>query len=183
MKLSRGEKITVVDSSGAEIDIMTSTGLLTADNITLNAGGIIDYSGGAYSKGYVETLNWSSGGVTPSTMTNYGISFISMTGTDPSTSPATVTLAAPLPGVEKTIVLDSTAAYANTIDIDLGAGVGQDGSTTNRFIGFSTLATQNQCVRLIGLSTSEWAVMGVNSTIGSYGAATGIRALTAARTS
>jgi len=133
--------------------------------------------------GYAETLSWSSGGLTPSTATAYGLTYISMTGTDPSTSPYTLTLAAPLPGIEKTIVLDSTAAYVNTIDIDLGTGVRVEGSSDNQYIAFSTLATMPQSIKLVGVSTSAWEVLSVNSTLLFYGAATGIRGTTAARTS
>lgn len=146
------------------------------------ADGTVYAKAGVVPLGYNETLSWSSGGVTPSTATAYGLTYISMTGTDPSTSPYTVSLAAPIAGVEKTIVLDSTAAWINTIDVDLGAGVGVDGSTTNRFISFSTLAAKPQSVTLVGVSTALWEVKNVNST-SVWGVASGIRSGTAARTS
>lgn len=134
----------------------------------------------------IETLTASSGGVTPSTMVANGISRIQVATGDPSTSPLLVYLAAPITGVEKTIMFETTAAYINTLDIDLGATVGVGhitGSTTARFIGFSTLATEFQAVTLIGLSTALWGVKTVDSTVGGFGSAAGIRSLTAARTS
>ena len=134
----------------------------------------------------VETLTASSGGVTPSTAVAYGITRISVAVGDPSTSPLLVTLAAPITGVEKTIIFETTAAYINTLDVDLGIGVGVGhvtGSTTARFIGFSTLATEFQAVTLIGLSTALWGIKSVDSTVGGFGSGAGIRSLTAARTS
>lgn len=166
-RLSFGENLEVVDSSGNVRTVVTSTG-------GIYKNGVPD--------GYTETLAWSSGGVSPSSMTGYGVSFISMTGTDPSTSPYTVTLGAPVPGVRKTIVLDSTAAYINTIDVDLSTNCGLVDST-NQFLAFSTLATGHQTIDLIGVTTALWAVVGVNSTVGTFNAATGIRSLNAARTS
>ena len=154
MKLSRGENITLVDAGGVESNDK-----------------------------YVEVINWSSAGLSVSTGTAYGVTYISMTGTDPSTSPYVLSLAAPIVGVEKTIMLDSTAAYINTIDIDLGAGVGVDGTTSNRFIAFSTLATVQQTVVLVGITTGLWGVKSVETTSGGFGVAAGIRAVTAARAS
>ena len=115
-------------------------------------------------------------------MVAFGISRISMTGGDPSTSPATVSLAAPIAGVEKTIILETTAAYINTIDVNLSTNVGISG-TSNQFIAFSTLATDWQTITLFGVTTAMWAVRSVNSTVGAWNAATGIRAVNAARTS
>jgi hypothetical protein len=135
---------------------------------------------------YVETLTASSGGVTPSTATAYGVTLINCAAGDLSTSPRLITLAAPITGVEKTIVFGSTAAYINTLDVDLGgdAGVAHiTGSTTARFIAFSSLATEYQTVTLVGLSTALWGVKSVDSTVGGFGVATGIRSATAARTS
>lgn len=159
MRLSQSEDIEVVDGSGRVKKVVTS------DNGS-----------------YFETVAWSSGGVSPSTITNHGVSFVNMTGTDPSTSVQTLTLARPAAGVRKTIVVDSTAAYINTISIDLTTDVTLTEST-NTFILFSTLATVPQVLELIGVSTSQWAVLGVNSTVGVYSVATGIRSATAAHTS
>jgi len=134
----------------------------------------------------IETLTASSGGVTPSTMTAYGIARVNVAVGDPSTSPLLASLAAPIAGVEKTIIFATTVAYVNTLDVDLGIGVGVahlTNTTDARFIGFSTLATEWQAVTLIGLSTALWGVKSVDSTVGGFGTAAGIRSLTAARTS
>lgn len=132
--------------------------------------------------GVIETLSASTGFVlTPSTMTAYGISVITPTSAIPTSGVGRAYLAAPMIGVEKTIILKSTAA-GWLMDIDLSTNVGLQG-TTGSFIGFSSLGTKYQAVSLIGLSTSEWAVKGVNSTVGGFDAATGIRQLTAVRTS
>lgn len=163
-----GNSTVFVKNNSTEFKVIGSTGDVWSNNAPIN---------------FLETISWSSGGVSPSTATAYGVTYISMTGADPSTSPYTISLGAPLPGVEKTIVLDSTAAYVNTIDIDLGATVRVDGSSDLRFIAFSTLATAPQSVKLVGLSATEWGVLSVNSTLGGWGLATGIRGTTIARTS
>lgn len=157
-----------VKSNNTEIKVIGSTGDVFVNALPL---------------GYIETISWSSEGLFPSTATNYGVTYISMTGTDPSSSPRVLSISAPTPGVEKVIILDSTAAYVNTVDIDFGAGVGLNGSTTNRFLAFSTIATQEQSVTLMGLSTSLWAIKCSNSTVGHHGNDLGIRSLAAARTS
>lgn len=157
-----------VKANSTEFKVINSTGALLVNTAPL---------------GYVETINWSSNGITPSTATNYGLTYIDMTGTDPSSSPRVLTLAAPIPGVEKTITLDSTAAYVNTVDIDLGAGVGCNGSTDHRYIYFSTLANIEQSVTLIGLTTALWTVKTANSTVGNFGTAGGVRVGTTPRTS
>jgi len=179
-------------SNSTEFKVIGTTGDVYAGavyfgNSTAAANLAIGADGTLYSKtaplSYAETLSWSSGGLTPSTATAYSLTHIAMTGTDPSTSPYLLSLAAPIAGIEKTIVLDSTAAYINTIDIDLGAGVRVDGSSDGRFIAFSTLATAPQSIKLVGVSTSAWEVLSVNSTLGGWGLATGIRGSTIARTS
>jgi hypothetical protein len=141
--------------------------------------------GSFYLRHKFETLTWSSSGLDVSTMGAYGIArIVTSTASDgPSTSPATVTLAAPIVGCEKTIIQETTAAYVNTIDIDLGANVRVQGTSDGRYIAFSSLAGDHQSITLIGLSTAKWGVKSVDSTLGGFGAATGIRATTAARTS
>lgn len=134
----------------------------------------------------VEILTASSGGLTPSSMIPYGVSWIQVSAGDLSTSPRLATLGAPITGVEKTIIFATTAAYINTLDVDLGIGVGVGhitGTSDARYIGFSTLATEYQTVNLIGLTTALWGVKSVDSTVGGFGTAAGIRSLTAARTS
>lgn len=139
-------------------------------------------NGQFYIRHQFETLTWSSSGLDVSTMTPYGICRIISTGGDPSTSPATVTLAAPVIGCEKTIIQETTAAYVNTIDIDLGANNRVQGTSDARFIAFSSLAGDHQSITLIGLTTAKWGVKSVDSTLGGFGVATGIRATTVART-
>jgi hypothetical protein len=157
-----------VKANSTEFKVINSTGSLLVNTAPL---------------GYVETISWSSNGITPSTATDYGLTYINMTGTDPSSSPYVLTLTAPIAGVEKTITLDSTAPYVNTIDIDLGAGVGVNGSTDHRYIYFSTLAHIEQSVTLIGVTTALWTVKSANSTVGGFGTAGGIRIGTTPRTS
>lgn len=139
--------------------------------------------GSFYLKHRPETLSWSSSGFDVSTMSPYGLTYISMGGTDPSTSPALAYLGAPKPGIEKTIVFGTTAAYINTVDVDLGSGVRVNGTSDGRFIAFSSLGEDYQSITLIGLTTALWGVKCVDSTLGGFGVATGIRATTAARTS
>jgi hypothetical protein len=191
MRLSYGESIAIVGSTGDEKEILTSTGGVSVDGVsaeTLAVSGASILTGPLTVQGandhFVETLQLSSGGVSPSSMTSYGLSVIDMTGTDPSTAVKLITLAPPIVGVKKNIVFNSTVAYANTIDIDLGAGVGVQGSTTNRYIYFSTLAANPQAINLVGITTALWSVLSVDSTIagGFFGAATGIRSGTAVRT-
>lgn len=139
-------------------------------------------NGRFYIRHQYEEIAWSSLGVTPSTMTRFGIANVKAGVGDPSTSPGLLYLAAPEIGCEKTIVVGSTAAYVNTIDVDLGAGVRVQGSSDGRFIAFSSLAGDYQSLTLVGLSTALWAVKAINSTA-LFNAATGIRATTVARTS
>lgn len=131
---------------------------------------------------YMESLAASTGFVlTPSSMTAYGVSVIAPSSAIPTSGVGRAYLAAPITGVEKTIILKSTAA-GWLMDIDLSTNVSLQG-TSGSFIGFSSLGSKYQSVSLIGLSTSEWAVKAVNSTVGGFDAATGIRQLTAVRTS
>lgn len=139
--------------------------------------------GSFYLRHKFETLTWSSSGLDVSTMNAYGIARIISTGGNPSTSPATITLAAPIVGCEKTIIQETTAAYVNTLDIDLGANVRVQGTSDGRYIAFSSLAEDHQSITLIGLTTAKWGVKSVDSTLGGFGMATGIRATTAARSS
>lgn len=144
---------------------------------------ILKTDGSFYLRHQVETLTWSSSGFDVSTMSPYGIARIISTGGDPSTSPVTVTLAAPVIGCEKTIFFETTAAYVNTVDIDLTSDVRVNGTSDAQYIAFSSLAGDCQSITLIGLTTAKWGVKNVDSTLGNFGVATGIRATTIARTS
>lgn len=135
----------------------------------------------SYMPEYFENiLATSSNVLTPTTMTAYGVSYIATTGVATS-GVGRAYLAAPIIGVEKTIILASTVA-GWILDVDLTTNVGV-GGTTGSFIGFSTLGTRYQAVTLVGVTTSMWAVKSINSTVGQFDAATGIRNLTAVRTS
>jgi hypothetical protein len=143
---------------------------------------IFGVTGDCYLRYVHEDVSWSSSGLDVSTAGNHGHTLITMGGTDPSTSPALLTLAAPVIGCAKMITLASTAAYVNSIDVDLGAGVRIQGASDARYIAFSSLASSYQSISLVGASTSKWVVQCVNSTA-YFGAATGIRGTTVARTS
>lgn len=149
---------------------------------------------------FVENVAVSSSmGMTPSTLTAYGISYITSSagGTMPTSGVGTVTLPAPRVGVKKTIILNSTAA-GGTVDICLSTGAAGAGgllgttaesSTGATYILFSTLPAGPQVVNLVGLTTSLWAVQSVtvprdNSTVVDYswGSSLGVRSATAGRT-
>lgn len=148
---------------------------------------------------YVENVAVSSSmGMTPSTITGYGISYITTTGVTPTSGVGIVYLAPPPNvGVEKTVILDSTAA-GGTFDICIstgtGAGAGLLGSSDDsapgaRYIHFSTLAVGTQSVTLVGLTTALWWVKCCNivdpdssdAPLG-WGNSGGIRASTAVNT-
>ena len=161
MKLSRGEKLTVVDSSGGEVDFMTSTGLLTANNITINSGGYLTDGNGA-------KHNFTENGTTTANLMAYGLSLL-----ETSTAATTMkkyTLNAPITGVFKDLVLASTVAPAGSSD---ATQVGT-GSTAIRIVSFGSTAIASEFTniamnapytyaRLLGLSTSRWAMVGFES--------------------
>jgi hypothetical protein len=147
---------------------------------------------------YVESVVMTTAMViTPSTLTAYGVSYIMSTGTQPTSGIGVVYLPAPIPGVEKTIIYNSTAA-GGLMDICLSTGTGGKAgllgtssltSTEAMYIHFSSLVAAPQSITLIGLSTQLWAVKSIcgnystaNANIG-FGHALGIRASTAVRTS
>jgi hypothetical protein len=148
----------------------------------IQGGNIIFSTDGGLQAGYTENISVSTGFVlTPSSMTAYGVSIIEPSSGIPTSGVGRAYLAAPITGVEKNIILKSTAA-GWLMDIDLSTNVSLQG-TSGSFIGFSSLGSKYQAVSLIGMSTSEWAVKSVNSTVGGFDAANGIRQLTAVRTS
>ena len=160
----------VQDSSGTKREFVTSTGGLLQN--------------GAVPLSYIETITYTSVGLSVSTATAYGVTFIDSdsTGGVSSSSPATLTLAAPITGVKKTIIFDTTLASTNSLDIAL-SGATIIGTSGDSYILFSSLAEVTQSITLIGITTALWGVESVNSTLLFYGAATGIRGATAARTS
>jgi hypothetical protein len=153
-----------------EFKIADSTGLLYSNNAPIN---------------YYETIAFTSGGLSASTTPPYGVTRITngfATASEASSSLPTLTMGAPMPGVRKTITVASTAAGVCKLDVAL-SGATIEASSGFNFIAFSTLATAMQSVTLMGVSTDSWAVEAVNSTLLLFGAATGIRGTTIARTS
>lgn len=137
-------------------------------------------AGASYLRYKYEAITLSSGGLDISTASCWGITDILRTG---NTTDATVSLAAPVIGCEKTFVNRSTAATSDytVIDVDPGvAGIRIDGSSDGRYVKFSSLGSQYQSVTLIGLTTAIWTVKTVNSTVGTFNVAAGIRLTTAA---
>lgn len=133
----------------------------------------------------VQPVSYSTAGVpSSSTLNAFGVSYI-YPSTAASTSPVNVALSAPIPGVDKTIIYGSTAGQM--CNINLGSvgllGTSDWDAPGPRWIFFSTLGTQSQAVNLIGLSTALWGLKSIDSTVGVFGVATGIRTSTATRTS
>jgi hypothetical protein len=130
-------------------------------------------------KHQVDTITAIVGSVSPSTMSNNGVTVISTSAGDSTT--VYITLASPIKGCEKTIIVLSTATNINPPCINLNGAL--VGNSAYDFIAFSSLAVSEQAITLIGLSTSQWAVKSVNSTLGGFGVATGIVGLAAASSS
>lgn len=168
--------------SSTEQLIASATGLLYSEGVPIKAPSGATTSFNAH---LLDVVSWTSLGLSPSTTPAYGITFVDANGSsgDPSTSPAVLSLAAPIVGVKKTIIFDTTAAYINTLDVLLGGGsiIGSSGIDT--YLAFSSLATVPQSVTLVGITTALWAIESVNSTLLFFGAATGIRGTSIARTS
>ena len=153
-----------------EFKIADSTGLLYSNNAPIN---------------YYETIAFTSGGLSASTTPPYGVTRVTngfATASEASSSIRTLTVAAPLPGVSKTITVATTAASLCKLDVSL-SGATIEASSGFNFIAFSSLGEAMQSVTLRGLSTNAWAVEAVNSTLLFFGAATGIRGTTISRTS
>jgi hypothetical protein len=163
----------------------SSDPVFTTDGVLYQGGKAVFTTGGridTYLANYIENLSASTGFVlSPSSMTAYGVSVIGPTSAIPTSGVGRAYLAPPITGVEKIIILKSTAA-GWIIDIDVTTNIGIAG-TTGTFIGFSSLGTKYQSITLIGLSTTMWGVTAVNSTVGGFDTTNGIRQLTAVRTS
>lgn len=108
--------------------------------------------------------HFSENASTSANLTAYGVSYLSY-----STAANKYTLAAPITGVEKTIILNSTKVMDSTaINTNIYTG-----STAITIMGNSTTYKDNlyiniqppyASIRLLGLSTAQWGV------IGTYGA-------------
>ena len=175
----------VIGSTGS-----VSFGALYKGNSTASTDLVVSASGLVYSQrvptNFSETLSYSSLGLSVSTTPAYGITYIDQNtaGGDCSTNVGLLTIAAPIIGVRKTIVLKSTVASSNTLALLLSTNVGvlTSTGTTNSFINFSSLATMTQSITLVGLSTTLWGVIGTESTCGDFDAvAGGIRSSNAVR--
>jgi len=103
------------------------------------------------------------------TMTNYGIA--TMTHSTISTGPMVVTMANPIAGIEKTIILAaSTVASSNYWKVVLGATTdvtlldSTGGSTTRALLFDSSTITGIQVVALRGVSSNNWLEIAKYST-------------------
>jgi len=145
-----------------------------------NKDPVFNPNGLQYERNVYEAITLTSDGLGTSTASCYGISDIIPSG---NSTNGTISLAAPVIGCEKTFVYRSTVASSNWVAIDVdpaAAGIRVDGSSDGRYVRFSTLGTAYQAVTLIGLTTAIWAVKSVNSTVGGFNAAGGIRMTTIA---
>lgn len=141
---------------------------------------VIDPNGQFYLRHKYEKITLSSDGLDVSTASKWGITDISRSG---NTTNCTVTVGAPEAGCEKTFINRSTAASTDytVLDFDSSSlGIRIDGSSDGRYIKFSSLGTGYQSVTLLGLTSLIWTVKSVNSTVGGFNAAGGIRMTTAA---
>jgi len=156
--------------------------VLGSSNSTTYSGGkmkVIDPNGMSYLRHKYEKITLSSDGADISTASKWGISDITRSG---NTTDFTLSLAAPEAGCEKTIMNRTTAASTlyTSIDVDSsGLGIRVNESSDGRYVKFSSLGTRFQSITLIGLTSLLWGVKCINSTIGVWNAATGIRVTTA----
>ena len=129
-------------------------GKAQADNVFIGKGGVNEYVYGVVDDS-----------VTPgSTLPNNGVSIV-------KTSSATqlLVLAAPEPGIEKTIVVTTMSTIGGlTIKTNSTGVVFFDG--VNSFWKVSTTAGVAGAMVLVGISTAQWANLGVwPSTVGTAG--------------
>lgn len=107
-------------------------------------------------KDMVKAIEDLTTGSTGTDILNYGVARV--TGLGSSQGPTQVSLAAPQPGVSKTLVLDctSTGSY-QFLSTPNGASIlsGSDGTTKS----LVNLLGQGGAVVLMGLTTAKWAVV------------------------
>ena len=161
LKLSNGESIYVKNGS-TEFQIANSTGDLFAARIFVGgstATVLSDSSGQLYNKGEVPVF-FTEAGTTSTGLKSYGQSIL------PYSSAANLfTLNAPITGVEKVICLDSTKV-ADTTAINTAVYTGStailimDSSTTYAPKLFINMLPPYASVRMVGLSTATWGVLG-----------------------
>lgn len=136
--------------------------------------------GSAYVRHPVEAVTWSSDGLSPSTASCYGVSYI--TGTYGTNGGAcALTIAKPVPGCSKTVVLCTTKTSTDLPYINLSTAAWLLGTSGvgNQFINFSSLASDVQSVTLIGLTTAAWGLVAVTGSTLMWQNAAGIRASSA----
>ena len=159
-------------ANSTEFQIANSTGLLYSQEKP-----IFMPNSTVFNPYAVEAI--ATGSSEGSTLTAYGVSMITAVA-GANSSALTVNLAAPITGVQKTLVVSSTADLGGNLNVSLGSASLQMATSDAgfSFITFSTLGTM-QSLSLVGLSTAKWGLIAANSTGGVWGAATGIRATTA----
>ena len=162
-RLSRNAELHVQNDS-TSIKIADSSGLLYSQSVPIN---------------YYDTT--TIGSSENPTLVAYGVTKITaLAGVN--SSALNISLSAPIPGVMKTIILESTAALVGNPNIDLGASVTVAGGTSNanyRYISMSTIG-EMQSLTLIGLTTTKWGVIAAESTVGNFGVGDSIRPTTIA---
>lgn len=138
---------------------------------------IIGPDGKFYLRQPVVLHTWSSDGLDVSTASPYGISYIvGNAGTNGAS--CALTIGAPVAGCEKTVVLCTTAASTDCVYIDLSSAcglLGSSGTLGNRYINFSSLASDVQSVTLVGLTTAAWGLKSIAGSTLFWQNAAGIR--------
>jgi len=135
--------------------------------------------GACYLRHPVEAVAWTSDGLDPSTASCYGVSYI--TGTYGTNGGAcALELAAPRPGVQKTIILDTTKTSTDLpyIDLTTACGLLSAGSSGYNYINFSSLASDVQSVTLVGITTAYWGLVAISGSTLFWQNAAGIRSST-----
>lgn len=131
-----------------------------------------------YLKHKVTLHTWSSNGLDVSTTPCHGVAYIiGNAGTNGAS--CKLTIAAPYVGCQKTVVLGTTAASTDCVYIDLTSACGLYGTTGtlgNRYINFSSLASDVQSVTLVGLTTAMWGLLSIAGSTLMWQNAAGIRA-------
>jgi hypothetical protein len=127
-------------------------GKVQSDNVYVGKGGVHEY--------VYATLDIGGGAST--TIPNNGVSVVKC-----SSAPQTVRLDAPVPGIEKTIIVSSMSSGTIAIEASTAGNVTYDG--TNWVWHPSTLALVQNSITLVGLSTSQWINLGVSPSVTSTG--------------
>jgi hypothetical protein len=148
--------------NSTEFQIANSTGLLYSQGKPIYMP-----DSTAFNPYYVETV--VTGSSENPTLTPYGMTLVNaLAGVN--SSALTINLPSPITGVEKTVVVNSTAAIGAHLHMNLGTASIQFCSSDANFsyIKFSS-AGQYQSITLKGMSTSKWAVLASESTVGNFG--------------